>query len=87
MSPIKIKIKKALQTPKNRINKHRKDKEQAVAEKAKISVNGSKLCKLLRTEPVKERAGWKMDQERSLKKTHSEERKEPYIREGSHTEY
>ena len=44
-------------------------------------MNGSELCKLLRTQPLKKRAGWKMAQVKSVKKTHSEERKEPYISE------
>jgi len=47
-------------------------------------VNGFELCKLLRRQPIKERDGWKMAQENSVKKSHSKERKEPYIRESSH---
>ena len=43
-------------------------------------MNGFKLCKLLRRQPLKNRAGWKMAQVKSVKKSHSE-RKEPYIRE------
>ena len=31
------------------------------------------------TTPLKKRAGWKMAQVKSVKKSHSEERKEPYI--------
>jgi len=46
-------------------------------------VNGSKLCKLLRTEPVKERAGWNTVQEifKKTKKSHTKERgpTTPYI--------
>ena len=41
-------------------------------------MNGSELCKLLRRQPLKKRAGWKMAQGKSVKKPHSEERKEPY---------
>ena len=34
-----------------------------------------------KTIALKKRAGWKMSQAKSVKKSHSEERKEPYIRE------
>ncbi len=37
--------------------------------------------------PPKKRAGWKTAQVKSVKKSHSEERKEPYIRESNHTKY
>ena len=42
-------------------------------------MNGFELCKLLRRLPLRKRAGWKMTQENSVKKSHSEERKESYI--------
>ena len=42
-------------------------------------MNGSELCKLLRIQPHKKTAGSKMAQVKSVKKSHSEERKEPYI--------
>jgi len=42
-------------------------------------VNGSELCKLLRRQPLKKGAGWKMAQAKSVKRSHSKERKEPYI--------
>jgi len=48
-------------------------------------VNGFELYKLLRRQPLKKRAGWKMTQENSVKKSHPEERKEPYITENRHT--
>ena len=48
-------------------------------------LNGSEAFKLLRRQPLKKRAGWKMAQVKSVKKSHSEERKEPYISESSHT--
>ena len=41
-------------------------------------MNASELCKLLRRQPLKKRAGWRMAQKKSVKKLHSEERKEPY---------
>ena len=44
-------------------------------------MKGSVLCKLLRRQSLKKRAGWKMAQVKSMKKSHSEERKETYIRE------
>jgi len=48
-------------------------------------MNGSELCKLLRRQPRKKRAGWKMAQAKSVKKSGSQERKEPYVRESNHT--
>ena len=78
-------MKTALQVLKNGDTEDRKGKEQARAEKNK-QVNGSELCKLLRRQPLKRRAGWKMAQVKSVKKSHSKKRKEPYIREISHTE-
>ena len=41
-------------------------------------MNGSELCKLLRGQPLKKGAGWKMAQVKTVKQSHSEERKEPY---------
>ena len=40
-------------------------------------MNASKLCKLLRTEPLKERAGWNMAHEKKEKKV-AHKRTEPY---------
>ena len=40
-------------------------------------MNASKLCKLLRTEPLKERAGWNMAHEKMKKKV-AHKRTEPY---------
>jgi len=48
-------------------------------------VNGFELCKLLRRQALKKRAGWKMVQVKSVKKWHPEEREDPYIRESNHT--
>ena len=48
-------------------------------------MNGFELCKLLRRQPLKKRAVWKMAQVKSVNKSHSEERKEPYVRESSYT--
>ena len=48
-------------------------------------LNGSEAFKLLRRQPLKKRAGCKMAQENSVKKSYPEERKEPYVRESSHT--
>ena len=72
------------QIAKNRDTEDRKAKERARAGKTN-RVNGSELCKLLRRQPLKKRAGWKMAQVKSVKKSHSEERKQTYIRESSHT--
>ena len=38
-------------------------------------MNGSELCKLLRRQPLKKRAGWKMAQAKSVKKSGSQDRK------------
>ena len=76
-------MKTALKIIKNGDTEDRKAKEQAQTEKAKVS--GFELCKLLRRQPLRKRAGCKMAQVKGVKKSHSAERKEPYIREISHT--
>ena len=85
-------MKTSLQIAKKGDPEHRKAKDPARANKKKKKKkkkskqgNGSELCKLLRRQPLKKRAGWKLAQVKSVKQTHSEERKEPYIRESKHT--
>ena len=68
----------ALQIAKNGDTEDRKAKEQTRAEKVT-----SERIRALQT--AQKRAGWKMAQVNSVKKSHSEERKEPYIRDSSHT--
>ena len=69
-------MKSSTQIVKKGDTENRKAKEQARGEKANKIMNGSELCKLPRRQPFKKRAGWKMVQENSVQKSHSEERKE-----------
>ena len=75
-------IKTALQIAKNETPKDRKDKEQARAQKKLTSERIRALQTAQMTTPqerwVKDCSGKKRE------KVHSEERKEPYIRESSH---
>ena len=48
-------------------------------------MNGSELCKLLRRKPLKKELGGRWLRKNIVKKSYPEERKEPYIRESSHT--
>ena len=50
----------------------------------KLTTEQIRLCKLLRRQPLKKRAGWKMAQEKQHEKV-ALRRKEPYIRESNHT--
>ena len=73
-----------MEIDKNEPPKDRKAKEKARAEKAnKWTDTSSANCSV--RQPLKKRAGWKMAQENSVIRSHSEERKEPYIRESTHT--
>ena len=77
-------MKTDLQIAKNGVTEDRKAKERARAGKAnKWTDPSSGNCS--KGQSLKKRAGWKMAQVKSMKKSHSEEGKEPYIRESSHT--
>jgi len=72
-------MKTALQIVTNGDTEDKKAKEEARAEKANKWTDPSSA------NSAEKIGGWKLAQVKSVKKSHSEERKEPYIRESSHT--
>ena len=78
-------MKKSLQIARNGDPEDRQAKEQARAEKANKWTDPSSANCSENNEPLKKRAGWKMAQAKSVKKSGSQERKEPYVRESIHT--
>ena len=77
-------MKTALRIAKNGYPEDRKANEQAQAEKLP-SERIRALQTARKTTPHEKSWGCKMAQAKSMKKSHSEERKEPYIRESNHT--
>ena len=77
-------MKTALKIVKNGDTEDRKGKEQARAEKANKRTDPSS-ANCSEDNPSRKRGGWKIAHVKSVKKSHSEEKKQPYITESSHT--
>ena len=77
-------MKTTMKIIKNGDTEDRKAKEQAQTEKANkwTDLSSANCSGDNRSE---KRAGWKIARVKSVKMSHSEERKESYIRESSHT--